>query len=235
MTFLQHIAEIDSPRGRLTALLLGFVLILWTAGAQALSPPPGTSISNQATARYRDANGTGDAAGHPLYATSNTIAIILSGAARLKITANAVPNPVAPGETLTYTIVIENTGNITANAVTASAILSSHLLFQGASSGGISAPPAVTWTLGNIASGGSVTLTVTARLADGVASGTDLPFSITAISADGPNDTETLSTKAGSAAHLSITDSASVASTIPGEKSNIRSTMATSAIWPRPT
>jgi uncharacterized repeat protein (TIGR01451 family) len=216
MTFLQHIAEIGSPRGRLTALLLGFVLILWTAGAQALSPPPGTPIINQATAQYRDANGTGDAAGNPLYATSNTITILLSGAAQLNITANAVPNPVAPGETLTYTIVIENTGNITANAVTASAILSSHLEFQGASSDGISAPPAVTWTPGNIAPGGSVTLNVTARLAAGVAGGTDLPFSITAVSADGPNDTETLTTKAGSAANLSITDSASVASTIPG-------------------
>lgn len=154
--FLRHKAEMACPWGRMFAMALAVMISLWTAGAVALSPPPGTPIINTATATYRDVNGGGDALGNALSSTSNSVSFNLSGAPLLKVTAVAGPNPVAPGQTLTYTITIENTGNITATSVTANALLSAHLQFLGASNGGVSSPPAVNWNLGDILSGGQL-------------------------------------------------------------------------------
>ena len=209
--FLRHIAEICFPQGRLFAIVLAGLICLWTAGAMALSPPVGAPIINTATAQCSDANG------NPLSAViSNTVSAPLSGAPLLKITAVASPNPVSAGGTQTYTITIENTGNIAASAVTATATLSTNLQFASASNGGVSLPPAVNWTLGDIPSGGSVALTLTATVPTGTASGTALPFSITVLSTNNASDTTSLNTKVGSAPNLIITDSASVASIIPG-------------------
>ena len=203
------------PWGRMFAMALAVMISLWTAGAVALSPPPGTPIINTATATYRDVNGGGDALGNALSSTSNSVSFNLSGAPLLKVTAVAGPNPVAPGQTLTYTITIENTGNITATSVTANALLSAHLQFLGASNGGVSSPPAVNWNLGDILSGGSLTLTVTTTPVGGTPAGTVLPFSASAVSTNGASDSASLTTSVGSAPNLVIVDTASVTSTTP--------------------
>jgi uncharacterized repeat protein (TIGR01451 family) len=208
--FLRNIAETGCPRARVFAIFFA-ILILWTAKGLALTPAPGTPIINTATAQYGDANG------NPLStANSNTVSAILSGAARLKITVLASPNPVSPGGTLIYTITIDNTGNISATAVTAVATLSTNLQFAGATNGGTSSPPAVNWNLGTISSGESVTLILTATANAGVPSGTNIPFSITATPAEGVSDSASLITKIGSAANLVITKSSSVTGTTPG-------------------
>lgn len=213
--FLRHKAEMACPWGRMFAMALAVMISLWTAGAVALSPPPGTPIINTASAKYRDANGGGDAIGNPLSQTSNSVSFPISGAPRLKITAVAGPNPVSPGATLTYTITIENTGNITATAVTVNALLSINLQFLSASNGSVSTPPAVNWNLGDISSGGSITLTITATPVAGTPSGTVLPFSVTALSTNGASDSTSLNTTVGAAPNLVLADTASVTSTSP--------------------
>ncbi|MBU1170508.1 MAG: DUF11 domain-containing protein [Proteobacteria bacterium] len=181
------------------------------AFALALTPPMGTRVTNTATATFSGENG---------YVfpqvTSATVETEISGAPVLTISANANPNPVSAGETLTYTIIIRNTGNLSATAVTTTPTLSANLQFQSATRDGIVLPSAPSWDLGDIPSGGSLTLIITSTVIPGTPNGTELPFSITATAAEGARDAISLTTPVGSAPHLVLSLSASVASTAPG-------------------
>ena len=175
------------------AMLLAFC----AAFALALSPPVGTVIPNTATARFTGANG---------YAfpdvPSNRVETAIGGAPVLAITAVATPDPTAPGGTLTYMITVSNTGNLPASAVTVAATLSPILQFQGASNGGISSPPLVTWNLGAIGPGGGVTFTLTAVVAAGTLPGTVIPFTASTTSAEGAANSATLTTTVGAGSNL---------------------------------
>ena len=173
------------------------LLAFCAAFALALSPPVGTVIPNTATARFTGANG---------YAfpdvPSNRVETAIGGAPVLAITAVATPDPTAPGGTLTYMITVSNTGNLPASAVTVAATLSPILQFQGASNGGISSPPLVTWNLGAIGPGGGVTFTLTAVVAAGTLPGTVIPFTASTTSAEGAANSATLTTTVGAGSNL---------------------------------
>lgn len=218
MKFLQHFAEIGSPRGRLAALLLAVVLMFWTAGAQALSPPPGTPINSQAAAQYRDINGTGDAEGNPLFATSNTITILLSGAARLNVLVTADSDPVAAGTAFTYTIRYENTGNAPAADAAVVSALPANVTFQSASTGGVYDPVhhTVTWSFGDpLAPGTGGFLSITVLTQAGLPPGTSIVNSVSITAADAVWDTKTLTTTIGSASNLTLEKSGAPATVAP--------------------
>lgn len=198
--------------GRIAMTLFAIAfLAVDPAFALALTPPVGTRVTNTATATFSGENG---------YVfpqvTSATVETEISGAPVLTISASANPNPVSAGETLTYTMIIHNTGNLSATAVTATPTLSADLEFQSATRNGILLPSAPSWNLGDIPSGESVTLILTTTVTAGTPDGTDIPFSITATAAEGTNDDASLTTYVGSAPHLVASLSASVTNTAPG-------------------
>jgi len=187
------------------------LLAFCAAFALALSPPAGTAIPNAATARFAGTNG------HVFPAvSSNTVETVVGGAPVLTITAVAAPDPTAPGGTLTYTMTVANTGNLPATAVTAAAILSPVLQFQGASNGGTASPPLVTWSLGVIAPGGSVTFTLTAVVAAGTPPETVIPFTASTTCREGSTDDTSLDTRVGLGPHLILEKSAAVPSVAAG-------------------
>ena len=212
MKFLRFGAEIGNPRGRVGACLLAWFLLLWTAGAQALSPPAGTPIENTAAAQY------GDAGGNPLSAISNTVSISLSGAPLLRLEKTADSHPVAAGSLLTYTLRYENTGNSAATGVTIADTLPVDVVFQSASSGGVydAASRRVTWTIGTLASGAGGLLSVTVRAQEGLAEGTSL-FNTAVITSDqGMTAAASVTTAVGSASNLVLEKSGAGSTVAPG-------------------
>ena len=195
------------------AIALFAVGFLTATGAPtlALSPPVGTVLQNTAIATFTGGNDYV----FPQVA-SNTVSTRISGSPVLKISAIANPNPVAPGETLTYTITIVNTGNLPATAVMAKATLSDKLQFQSASHNGTSLPPSVNWSLGAIPVEGSLTLTLTTTVLPGTPGQTVLPFVVSTVAAEDTHDSASLETTVGTAANLVITKSASVTVTTAG-------------------
>ena len=91
--------------------------------------------------------------------------------ANFSITNTDSPDPVTSGQTLTYTIVVTNTGDLTANSVSVSDTLPTTVVFKSASSSQGSCtrstsnkPPSkngtVTCTVGSLTGGSSVTITI---------------------------------------------------------------------------
>jgi uncharacterized repeat protein (TIGR01451 family) len=166
---------------------------------------------NTVTARFSNGNG------YVLpEVSSNSVETAVAGAPVLKITASADSDPVAPGSILTYTISVTNSGNLPATAVTAAATLSSLLQFQGASSGGRSSPPQVTWQLGTIPPDSSVTFTIITGVQAAAPIGSVIPFSVSTACQEGAGDSASLNTNTGLASRLVITKAASVSSVAAG-------------------
>ena len=94
---------------------LAFIALAFSAGAHAFAAqtPPNTSIQNTASATYKDANGNS-------YTTeSNTVTTIVQNAPSLTVTTNngssAGSQNVAPGQVVTDTYTLTNTGNAAGN------------------------------------------------------------------------------------------------------------------------
>jgi uncharacterized repeat protein (TIGR01451 family) len=85
-------------------VLAGALLTLGTLPALAAPTPAGTVIGNQATATYNDAGGT------PRSATSNQVTTTVSQVKSFSLSANGA-RTAAPGQTVYYPHVIQNTGN----------------------------------------------------------------------------------------------------------------------------
>jgi len=83
--------------------------------------PVGTEIDNVAQSSHQDGNGA------TFVGYSNTISTIVSEGYQLAISKTASASVVAPGESLTYTITVSNTGNISPEAFTIRDTLSSGL------------------------------------------------------------------------------------------------------------
>ncbi len=86
---------------------------------------------------------------------------------KLDVTKSVDKTTANPGDTLTYTITYDNTGNADATGVTLADTLPAHLASVTASNSGVVTTGAVNWSLGTVAAGTHGTLTVTAVL-DGV-------------------------------------------------------------------
>lgn len=109
------------------------------------------------------------------------------------------PAFVGPGGRLTYTVDVTNAGPDAAAGVTVTDDLPAALTDVTASDGGVVAPPAVTWSLGTLAAGATVTLTVTGTApADGQLVNTARATATTpdpdASNNDGTADSETVIT-----------------------------------------
>ncbi|QIM17826.1 DUF11 domain-containing protein [Leucobacter coleopterorum] len=83
---------------------------------------------------------------------------------------------VVPGEALTYTMTVTNSGKVAAEDITVSDVLPAELEFVSAGQGGTydSANRELSWTISSLAAGASTTVTVTVNVADSVVPGTDL-------------------------------------------------------------
>jgi len=88
-------------------------------------------------------------------------------AANLSITKTGQPNPVIAGENITYTITVHNQGTADAQNVVVTDLMPDGLTFIRATmtSGSWTAPE---WTIGTLANGATATLTLVARVNDGV-------------------------------------------------------------------
>ena len=92
-----------------------------------------------------------------------------------------------PGQTLTYTLTIRNAGNQDATGVRAGDAIPGNTTFVDASNGGSFANGAVTWIIGDLAAGASVTRTVRVRINDTVPTGVTSITNAAAVSDDGTN------------------------------------------------
>jgi len=87
-----------------TALAALSVVLLSASPALAVGTPAGTTITNQATVDYQDANG------NPLQTLSNVVSTTVSQVAGVAVTPNAA-QAADPGDTVPYLHTVENTGN----------------------------------------------------------------------------------------------------------------------------
>src|SRR5215471_1780000 len=88
------------------------LLLVFVCAASGGSVPPGTSIDNQASATYTAASGASTSA------DSNTVHVIAQAAtAVLVITKSASQANAKPGDHLTFTLNVSNSGTADANGV----------------------------------------------------------------------------------------------------------------------
>ncbi len=84
--------------------------------------------------------------------------------ADLAVAKTGVPNPVAPGATLTYTLVVSNLGPDDATGVVVTDSLPAEVEYLQAAPAPISSPNPLVWNLGGLAAGASRSLTVTVHM-----------------------------------------------------------------------
>jgi len=109
--------------------------------------PVGTEINNVAQSSHQDANGA------TFVGFSDEITTVVSGGYQLAISKTASATVVEPGESLTYTITVTNTGNISPAAFTIKDTLSSGLEIMSTSPAASITNQVVTWNVASIAGG----------------------------------------------------------------------------------
>jgi uncharacterized repeat protein (TIGR01451 family) len=119
------------------------VVVPGTAGAISNTASVSSSTSDPSSANNSSTQGT-----------------TVEPRADLSITKSSSPNPVEAGADLTYTIVVSNAGPSSATSVAVDDPLPTGTDFVAADQGGVLSSGIVTWSLGTIASGASVTLTL---------------------------------------------------------------------------
>jgi uncharacterized repeat protein (TIGR01451 family) len=187
-------------------------LLLWT-GASFAATPPGTAITNSATANYRDANG------NTIAAESAQVSTSVAGAPSLVITLTPDRDSVNPGEEITYTIKYENIGDEPATGVVLVEYLSEYATFVSATGGGVYAPGppgggTVTWTIGTLASGASGTVTKKVLVPDTVPGGTVIEDRAAITSSEGSADDKSIYTPVGQAPIFQVLKSANPSGTV---------------------
>ena len=99
---------------RVSALPLCIAWLVSMTAAVAQTPV-GTVISNQATVSFNDHGG------RAFVSHSDIARLSVAAGARLAVTINAVPDPVAPGDTLIVEVAVDNPGNAPAQEVVVTA------------------------------------------------------------------------------------------------------------------
>lgn len=154
--------------------------------------------------------------------TSNEVPVTITAAiaADMAVTKTASPDPVAPGETLTYTIVVTNFGpNAAENVVLTDTIAAAILAPQFSINGGAFQPWPGTLALGTFAPGETRTILIRGTVSDtasGIITNT-ATVSATTPDPDPENNTSTVEVIAGRAADLSVVKTASSAQIAPGD------------------
>ncbi len=168
------------------------IFLIYTA---TITSTPG-SYTNQATAVV------GNLVFGPVSAT------VTVGAADISIAKTDTPDPVVAGQTLTYTLVVNNAGPSNAANVAVTDTLPVGVTFVAATTP-FAGPNPLVWSLGTLAVGASRTLTVVVTV-DPAASGTLLNTAIVGSPTPDPDPTDntsTITTTVGTSADLSIVKS----------------------------
>ena len=118
-----------------------------------------------------------------------TVFYTLPGAPNLNISKTDSPDPVQPGQNITYTISYSNTGASAATGVVISDTIPDNTTFVSASPAPASAPMVgsggtVTWNIGNLAVGGSGVVTLVVKTGAGLGNGTLITNSSYSIDGD---------------------------------------------------
>ena len=123
--------------------------MLVPSGAQGVSPQVGDVVRNVAFATYQSDGGVD----MPFVFAVAETGITPGPVPRINVI--AFPNPVNEGDTVTYTITYQNTGNSTATNIVVTDALSERVEFVSASEGGTFDPTTrlVTWTLDSLEPG----------------------------------------------------------------------------------
>jgi uncharacterized repeat protein (TIGR01451 family) len=95
-----------------------------------------------------------------------------------------------PGDTLSYTLTISNTGNQDATGVSVVDTLPANVVYQSSSDSGVNNTGVVSWGLFNLNAGQSVTRTVVVKVNDSVASGVTQLINSATANDDGVNGTD---------------------------------------------
>ena len=131
---------------------------------QTASPLANGTIITNATFSV-DSNETAPAAGAPITTTVTSAPI-------LTISKTDAPDPVAAGANIAYTLSFSNTGNANATGVVVTDTVPANTGFVSASGGGTLAAGVVTWNVGILAAGATMTRTLTVQVASPLANGT---------------------------------------------------------------
>ncbi|MFQ5575375.1 MAG: VWA domain-containing protein [Anaerolineae bacterium] len=171
----------DTPDGRVGIVSagqngsLGLGVVTWTVGPLAIGQPATrtlvVTVGNEFSGTLLTNNASvGAANGAPNAATAQTT---VYGLPALTLVKSASPDPVAVGGRLTYTIVARNTGTARANGLVITDALPGGLAFAGASGSYVYRAGVVTWNVGGLNVGATITRTLAATVG-AVASGTRL-------------------------------------------------------------
>jgi uncharacterized repeat protein (TIGR01451 family) len=142
---------------------------------------------------------------------STTITTPLAASANLSVTKTASPSPAAPGSSVTYTVVVANSGPSDASAVTLTDTLPTLTAVTAVTTtGSCTGTATVTCALGTVPAGGSATITIagtvpiaqTANLSNTATATSPTPDPVTG------NNTTTISTPVAPSADLILTKTA---------------------------
>ena len=142
-----------------------------------------TELTNEASVRDDGTNG-------PDPTPLNNTAIdtdTLVAAPDLQVTKTDGEASAQPGQTLIYTLTISNAGNQGATGVTLTDTLPANTTFVSASDGGVFAAGVVTWDIGSLAAGATVTRLVTVRVDTAVPAGVTSITNTATATDDGAN------------------------------------------------
>jgi uncharacterized repeat protein (TIGR01451 family) len=160
-----------------------------TFNVRVLDGAPSGNILNSAIAEWEQS---------PTGTTSNETRHVLEDPqTTLDITKSADPvsgSDVEPGDTITYTLNVDNTGSSQATGVTVTDVLDSNLNYVDGSCGGATCnydtnTRTITWDVGTLDAGSDIDLTFETVVADNVTAGTQIFNTATVTADNAPDDT----------------------------------------------
>ena len=147
-----------------------------------------SSLTNSAVAADDATNGVDPTSGD----NSATDVDVLVAAPDLRVVKDDGTQTRLPGDNVTYTLLVTNTGDQAATGVTLTDTLPTGTTFVSATAGGTESPAGtVTWALGSInGGGGSVPVTVTVQLANPTPAGQHVVVNNASVADDGANGSD---------------------------------------------